>query len=363
MRLQKLGLKDYRNLCENTIEFCEGINVLFGENAQGKTNILEAIWHLTGARSFRGTKDKDLVFFGKNTASIQGEAEFRDFEKKIKIHINGGKRRCEVNGVNRGPAYTIIGLFRAVIFSPEHLLLVKGAPENRRKFIDAAICQIKPMYALTLSKFNKTLKHRNSLLKNTVNMPEWESVLEAWDRKLAEYAAGVIFERIKYTAQLKEKAKYYYKEVSGGEALEIEYKTFADFTGVKQNEIMEVIIKRLKETRKIDFIKGTTEVGPHRDEINIKIKEKSAKLFGSQGQQRSAAIALKLAEAAIAANFTGEAPVILLDDILSELDEKRQKQILNLTDGAQIFITGCERPKWNRNLKCFCVKNGKVFEE
>ena len=366
MRLQKLSFKDYRNLYENTLEFGAGVNMLYGENAQGKTNILEAVWLLTGARSFRGTKDRDLISFGKSSAYIFGEAELENIEKKIKISIKDGKRCSEVNGVNRGPAPAIIGLFKVVIFSPDHLFLVKGSPENRRKFIDAAICQIKPKYALLLSKFNKTLKQRNTLLKNIEIVPGFNSTLEVWDRKIAEYAALIILERINYSNKLKEKAKNYYAKISGGEILEVTYQTCADFTNLKQNEAAELLLKRIKETKKADLKRGTTEIGPHRDEIIINIQKNQAKLFASQGQQRSAAIALKLAEAEIAKNSTGEAPVILLDDILSELDEKRQKQILTLTSGSQIFITGCERPKWSsgeEDQKCFYVKNGKVFRE
>ncbi len=363
MRVKFLELKNYRNLGEESLEFSSGINVIYGENAQGKTNLLEAVWLLTGARSFRGSKDKNLVSFGEQAARISGKISSQERESEIKLTLKDGKRVAEVNGINRGAATSIIGFFKAVIFSPEHLLLIKGSPENRRKFIDAAICQMKPAYAVQLVRYNKTLRHRNFLLKSIQSAPALEETLEIWDKKLSEYAGVIIEERIKYTKEISRTAKQFYFEVSGGETLNLDYANCERFKDWSRDEIKEDFLRKLQETRKTDITRGITEVGPHRDEINISINGKSARLFGSQGQQRSAAIALKFSEAEIATKIAKEPPVILLDDILSELDEKRQNQLFNLAGGAQMLITGCVEPPIKSKYTGFLVQKGKVFAE
>lgn len=363
MRVNFLEFKNYRNLHEGTVEFSSGINVIYGENAQGKTNLLEAVWLLTGARSFRGSKDKDLVSFRADYTRINGAVEAEGRENEIKITLKDNKRMAEINEINRGVATNIIGFFKAVIFSPEHLSLIKGSPENRRKFIDAAICQMKPVYAVQLVKYNRTLKHRNFLLKSISHSPMLEDTLEIWDKKLAEYASVVIEERIKYTEEISKTAEKFYFEISGGETLKIDYASWEKFKGLTKNEIKEFFVKKLQGSRKEDIAKGITGSGPHRDEINISINGKPARLFGSQGQQRSAAICLKFSEAQIATKAAKEPPIILLDDILSELDEKRQNQLFKLAGEAQVLITGCIKPVMKLKHKNFFVEKGKIFTE
>lgn len=363
MRVRNISFKNYRNLHEDRLNFSKGINIIYGENAQGKTNILEAVWLLTGARAFRGTKDKDLISFGKEFASVKGVVDFKERENEIKIDFKDKKRTAEVNGINRGAATGIIGFFKAVIFSPEHLFLIKGGPENRRKFIDAAICQIKPSYTVQLIRYNKTLKHRNFLLKSIQSKPEFEDMLEIWDKKLSEYAGVIIKERLKYSGEVSNLAEKLYFEISNGEELKVNYAVQKEIKEMKTEEITEEYLKVLKETRKNDIFRGTTSQGPHRDEIDISINGKSARLFASQGQQRSAAIAMKLSEAEIAGKFAKEPPVILLDDILSELDERRQNQLFGLAGEAQMIITGCVKPKLKSKFKGFYVKDGRIFTE
>ena len=363
MRVNKLSLKNYRNLCEETVEFDEKINVICGENAQGKTNLIEALWLLTGARSFRGAKDKDLVMFGCDRTEVCGEIEFSDRKNEIEIKIAQGKRLATVNGINRGAAPAIIGLFKAVIFSPEHLTLIKGGPENRRKLIDAAICQLKPTYPALLVRYNKVLRQRNVLLKEMSWRPESADLLDVWDRKTADYAGEIVGERIKYVKMLSQRAKNLYEEISGGEMFEISYSAQDKLEKMSKKEIAEEILKKLTDARKTDVSRGFTSVGAHRDELNVKINGNSAKLFGSQGQQRSCVIALKLAEAGIIGKVTGETPVILLDDILSELDENRQMYMFRNVTESQTFITGCVRPKIDEKFRVFVVKNGKVSKE
>lgn len=363
MRVNKLDIKNYRNLSDETINFDEKINVICGENAQGKTNIIEAIWLLTGTRSFRGTKDRNLIMFGSNQSKVSGEIEFSDRAGEIEIHLSQTRRTASVNGINRGPAPSIIGLFKAVVFSPEHLSMIKGGPEYRRKLIDAAICQLKPTYPALLVRYNKVLRQRNVLLKDIMNCSCLEDMLDIWDKKASDYASSIICERIKYLKMLSCCAGNLYKELSGGEIFNISYSNQEILENMNKEEISENILKKMQNARKTDISRGFTSVGAHRDELTIKIDGKQAKIFGSQGQQRSAVIALKLAEAEIIGEVTGETPVILLDDILSELDENRQKYMFKNITKAQTIITGCIRPKIQEKCKIFTVKNGNIHIE
>lgn len=367
MKVRSLRIKNHRNLKDEYIEFGENFNVIYGDNAQGKTNILEAIWLLTGTRSFRGVRDNNLVMFGKESSEITADVEFEDRNGTIKIKISNGKRLAEVNGLNRGIATSIIGKFKAVIFYPEHLLLVKGGPENRRKLIDAAICQIKPSYTSLLVRYNKVLKNRNVLLKSMKGFSAtYSNNLDVWDYKSAEYAGLIIYERIKYVKLLNQKAKKLYYELSNGEDFEVKYSCQDKFEELSPKEIAYNLLKQIKSTRNCDIKRGFTSTGAHRDELYIKINGEYAKMFGSQGQQRSAVISLKLAESEIISDLTMQTPVILLDDILSELDEKRQKYLFNNAVGAQIILTGCTKPRidcrHDKKCKIFYVK-GKNFED
>ena len=373
MRVHSLRIKNHRNLKDEYIEFSKNFNVIYGDNAQGKTNILEAVWLLTGARSFRGVKDNNLIMFGEENSEITADIDFEDRNNTIKIKISNGKRTAEINGLNRGLATSIIGKFKAVIFYPEHLLLIKGGPENRRKLIDAAVCQIKPSYTNLLVRYNKALRNRNALLKNIKTFSgDYSKSLDIWDYKTAEYSGMIIYERIKYIKLLNQKAKKLYYELSSGEDFEVKYSSQDKFYELSHKEIFEDLLKQIRNARNIDINRGFTSIGAHRDELYIKINDEHAKLFGSQGQQRSAVISLKLAEAEIIRDLTMQMPVILLDDILSELDEKRQKYLFNNTIGAQTILTGCIKPKidceYDKKCKIFHVKgsNGKdkkIFAE
>lgn len=363
MRVCDVWVKNYRNLKSEHIEFSERFNVIYGENAQGKTNIIEAIWLLTGTRSFRGAKDKDLVAFGENFAEVTGKIFCGERDNAVKIKIADGKRIAQINGLDRGAAPSIIGTFKMVIFSPEHLSLVKGGPENRRKFIDAAICQLKPTYPALLVRYNKTLRQRNALLKDISRGLQHEYCIDIWDVKLSEYAGAIISERKKYVDALNKNANLLYNGLSGGEVFEIKYSEDKNFYLKNTKEISEIILNSLKNHRNSDIARGFTSIGPHRDDLHMEINGKSAKEFGSQGQQRSAVIALKLAEAEIVGQNTGEMPIILLDDILSELDEKRQEYLFRNTVKAQVIITGCVKPRIINNCRCFEVNNGRILSE
>lgn len=358
MNVKKIFFKDYRNLKNAEINPCKGLNVICGNNAQGKTNFLEAIWIFTGGRSFRGSKDKELTTFGKKVSQLKLQVNSFDREQLLKIDINSGKRFVEINKVPQQTASSLIGYLCAVVFSPVHMALIKDGPRVRRKFLDTAICQLKSNYVSHLIKYNHVLNQRNILLRNLRKSKNLIDTLDIWDETLADYGSEIIEQRSFYVKRLKNLAKHFYSGLSSEkEALDLNYKTFTleeDFQN--KNQIKEDFIQKIKESREDDITLGFTTKGPHRDDIDIRINNRSARLFSSQGQQRSAVLAMKLAEAELVRQLIGEMPIILLDDVLSELDLDRQRYLLNSISKEQVFITCCE-PEFTKWLS-----NGQIFE-
>jgi len=330
--IQHLEVKNYRNLQHGVIIPQNGINIIYGKNAQGKTNLLEAVWLFTGGRSFRGAKDTDLVLHGENRAEINLDFFSGERGQTAQIFIENGRRNAVLNGVAQKSASGLIGKFFSVVFSPEHIALVREGPSLRRDFTDAALCQIRPGYAALLSRYNHTLVQRNPLLKDIPRHAELMDTLEIWDEKLAAYGETVVRGRMEYIESIREPVKEIYAGISNHEeAIDLKYQKSA-----------EDLKQALKAARREDVAAGHTSVGPHRDDIDITIDRQSARAFGSQGQKRSAVLALKLAEAELLFRRTGERPVILLDDVMSELDSGRQDYLLNHLNSCQVFITCCE---------------------
>lgn len=362
MNVQHLSVKNFRNIENIEISPSDEINIIYGENAQGKTNLLESIWLFTGCRSFRSAKDKDLISFGskKSLLSMDFFAEDRDQYAEIEI---GDKRSFVLNGVKMKSASKMMGNFLAVVFSPVHLSLVKDGPYERRRFLDIAISQLKPNYALTLAQYNKALSQRNILLKDIQLHSELYDTLDIWEDRIAFFASEIVRQRIGYINKLGEYTEEIYDGLSSSrEKLEIAYSQSTVIAGNNKQELYENIKNQLYQSRKNDLITGFTSVGPHRDDLSIKIDSLSARSYGSQGQQRSAALALKLGEAAVIKGFSEQQPVALLDDVMSELDTGRQNYILNHIKNWQVFITCCD-PSTVKNLKAgsaFEVSCGKV---
>lgn len=358
MKVKQISFKDYRNLKNAKVEPCSGVNVICGDNAQGKTNFLEAIWLFTGGKSFRGAKDKEIIKFGETKTSLEMLAEGFLRDQLLNICIEKGKRQVTVNRVEQKKASELIGRFCAVIFSPVHLSLVKDGPGVRRKFLDAAICQIQPRYISYFFKYNHVLNQRNSLLRHIKKNKNLKDTLDIWEDKLAEYGAEIIFRRFFYVEELKEHAANFYSGLScEKETLLLQYKTLTTNEFFEKKDcIKEDFKKKLKKSREEDIFSGFTTKGPHRDDIEIKINNKSARMFASQGQQRSIVLAMKLAEAEIVQKKINESPVILLDDVLSELDFGRQNYLLNSILEKQVFITCCEKDITKK------ISVGKVFE-
>lgn len=350
MNVTKLEIASFRNIRQEIVVPCDSVNIIFGDNAQGKTNLLESIWLFTGCRSFRGSKDSELVNFDSPKSVLSLDYFGYDRDQNLYLEIEKG-RKFMLNGVKQSSASKIMGEFLAVIFSPVHLSLVKDGPYERRKFLDIAISQLKPKYAKALSQYNKALMQRNILLKDIAFHSELYDTLDVWEERIAFYACEIIRQRIGYVKKLSVFASEIYEGISSKkEKLEIEYKQQCPAYGSDREELYENIKKLLFASRKSDIASGFTSVGPHRDDLLIKIDSLSARSYGSQGQQRSAALALKLGEAAVIKAFSNEQPVALLDDVMSELDVSRQNYILNHIKNWQVFITCCD-PNSVKNLK------------
>ena len=364
MNVKSLELQAFRNIGLLRMEPCEGVNVIWGSNAQGKTNLLEALWMFTGCKSFRTVRDRELVSFGSRAAFLDLEyfAAGRDQTMSLEIEKT---RVFSQNGIRRGAGSKVIGEIQAVIFSPSHLNLVKGGPGERRRFLDIAISQLKPKYASVLMHYNKALAQRNALLKDLAFRPELADTLDAWEDRLAHYATEIIRQRMGYVALVSEEAAGIYSGISSyRESFSVAYRQAVEIAGESKDEMTENGRRLLRSHREADVAAGFTTVGPHRDDLSITIDDLSARLYGSQGQQRSASLALKLGEAAVIRSFSGQQPIALLDDVMSELDPERQNYIFNHIKDWQVFITCCDpgSVKILRDGKKFHVINGTIAE-
>lgn len=360
MYVESLWLKNFRNADESEISFDKGINVICGSNAAGKTNILEAVFYFAAGKSFRNCKDRELISFGCDKGLISIGFTSGNVKKKMSATLSKGGRRVIKLGESaplRLAEY--IGQFRAVIFTPDHLSLVKGSPENRRRFLDLAICQSFPRYAPTLSEYNRIIAQKNALLKRGNVQNE---LLEVYNERLATLAAIITVNRKKYIARLEEEAKRFLLDMSDGkEELTLNYSSQGN--GETQEEIRENYKKLFAEKMETEKEKFLSVYGTHKDDFLVYINKKSAKMYGSQGQQRSIVLALKLAEGELSAKLTGEYPVFLLDDILSELDKDRKNYILSRITDRQVIITGCESEVFEKGSgKRIFVKSGEVTE-
>ena len=347
----------FRNLKKGEISFCDGINVIYGENAQGKTNILEAIWLFTGARSFRGARESEIIAYENDCAEIKMTffAEKREQNAEIRF---GKDKDAFLNGVKKGSPSKFGGVIKGVIFSPDHLSLIKSGPSERRSFIDIAITQLNPQYSSLLNRYNRAVTQRNSILKDIRFHSGLDEMLDAYEQQLALLGAKIVRYRKRYVELICQEVPKIFEGLSAGkERIEISY--------VSAAEDEEGLVKLLKESRKEDSLTATTSVGPHRDDIEVLINGRSARRFGSQGQQRSCVLMLKLCEAEILYKNGGEQPIILLDDVMSELDEQRQDYILNHLSGRQVFITCCDKNSIDRMRRgrSFEIKDGEIFAD
>jgi len=325
-------LADYRNYESLELKFDKGTNILFGDNAQGKTNILEAIYVAATTKSHKGSKDKEIVNFDKDEAHIRTYVEKDNIETRVDMHLRKSKSKgIAVDGQKLKKAADLLGLCNVVFFSPEDLGIIKNGPAERRRFIDMELCQLDNIYLYNLNNYNKIVNQRNKLLKDMFMNPDLRETLNIWDMQLVSYGTKIIERRNLFVDQLNEIIYDIHKKLSGDrEELKIVYEPNVEAEDFERN---------MRISRDRDIKAKMTTVGPHRDDFSILVGGIDIRKFGSQGQQRTAALSLKLAEIELVKRITKDNPVLLLDDVLSELDSNRQNYLLNSIGDIQTIIT------------------------
>jgi DNA replication and repair protein RecF len=356
MEIERYSAENYRNIDKTEFMPSPGINVIYGENGQGKTNIIESIWLYTGCQSFRTRKCNELVKENKPFAKTEIDFFARGRTQNAQMTIDT-KRQVRLNGISQETPRKLLGEFQAVVFSPSSLSVIKDGPSEKRRFLDIAISLLKPNYACLLSRYIKAMAHRNALLKQLSEKRGSGDLLEPWDEELSRIGAKILVYRYKYIEQLSVIATDIYAGISSGkETLDIGYiQSFKSEAG-NEKEIQAEMISVLEKNRQTDIRRQITCAGPHKDDILFDINGLNGRSYGSQGQQRSCALALKLGEAAVLRESSGEQPVALLDDVMSELDSSRQRFLLDYLEGWQVFITCCDPSILSR------VNTGKIFE-
>lgn len=332
MFIKSIDLVDYRNYEHIHIDLDKGVNIFYGDNANGKTNILESIYLCGTTRSHRGSKDKEIINFNKEESHIRLLFEKSEIDYQIDMHLRKDKSKgIAVNGVKLKKAAELLGILNIILFSPEDLSIIKNGPSDRRKFIDTELCQLDKVYLYNLTNYNKIVNQRNNLLKDIGFHPELKDTLDVWDSQLITLGKKIIERREKFIDELNEIILDIHKNLSGKkEELFIKYEPNINIDNYEE----KLLINRDK-----DIKYKITSVGPHRDDFDFYINNNDAKKYGSQGQQRTVALSLKLAEIKLVENLTGNTPVLLLDDVLSELDSNRQNFLLNSIGNIQTIIT------------------------
>ena len=344
MIIKKFRAEGFRNIDGCDIEFSPGVNLLHGNNAQGKTNCIEGIYVFSRGKSFRAREDSELVGFGKDGFRLYIEYETEGGVKTLEYALFGRDRLRKKNGYKISKVSDMIGSFRSVLFYPDDLKLVKGGPDERRGFLNVALSQCYPSYIKYYSDYKKALENRNCLLKlASKNIYTDEREIESWSQSMAEYASYIYLMREEYLERLSRHAKIIMHDISESlEELSLEYESDIP-TGLRDRAVIkEEYIKVFSENLVRECAAGVSLYGPHRDDVKICINERDARTFASQGQQRSVVLSLKLAEGEVIRELFGEYPVFLFDDVLSELDEKRRGYVLSGTKDKQVIITSCE---------------------
>ena len=367
MQINKLTLRGFRNYREQTLTFDPTCNVIHGENAQGKTNLLEAVVYLSCGRSPRTRADRELIGFESPQAFLRGEIFSREREFVTEITLQAGRRRkMTVNGVAAKNASELSDVLHTVFFSPEDLFIIREGAAARRKFMDQSLCQLRPRYAETLGEYHRLYEHKTRILRDSEENPSLLQMLPEFNEQMCRMGAVLIHYRAQYCRSLQSFAAPAHADCSGGrESLALRYetvKTVADpFASVE--EIVKALRAHQESHYRAELASGLCLSGPHKDDFLVEVNGRSARQFCSQGQVRTAALALKLADREIHRSAVGEYPVMLLDDVLSELDPKRQEYVLNRISGGQVFITCCENDRLDRLQagRLFHIRNGEVL--
>ncbi len=357
MIIKSLELADFRNYEELNISFDKGTNILYGDNAQGKTNILEAIYVSATTKSHKGSKDKEIINFNKEEAHIRTYLEKEGVECRVDMHLRKNKSKgIAIDGQKIKKAADLLGLLNVVFFSPEDLSIIKNGPSERRRFADMELCQLDSFYLYNLNHYNKIVNQRNKLLKDMYFNPGLKETLNIWDSQLISFGSKIIERRKLFTEQLCEIISDIHNKLSGGkENLIIKY---------EPDVAIENFEEKMKESQEKDIRSKITSVGPHRDDFSFIVNGIDIRKYGSQGQQRTAALSLKLSEIELVKKMTKDTPVLLLDDVLSELDSNRQNYLLGSLGDIQTIITCTGLDEFVNNRfeinKIFKVTNGVV---
>jgi DNA replication and repair protein RecF len=371
LELQSLRLVNYRNYTDLTLNFSDGVNVFLGENAQGKTNLLESIYVLALARSHRTSSDKDLIRWQEKEATISGRVKKNISDTPLSLHFSNKGKKARVNHLEQSKLSQYIGQLNVILFAPEDLELVKGAPSVRRRFIDMEFGQMNPLYLYNTTQYRRILKERNAYLKRLQMKQTTDTIfLDVLTEQLVDIGSQVLLARQTFLERLEVAAQPIHAEISNKrETLTLRYQTSIDFEkGTDLATIKAVFEQTLKKQQTREIMQGSTLVGPHRDDIQFIVNDNDVAVFGSQGQQRTTALAIKLAEIDLMQQETGEYPILLLDDVLSELDANRQTHLLlAIQDKVQTFITAPTLSDVARQLihapKVFHVKQGEIVLE
>ena len=366
MVVNELFLDGFRNYGVETVHFGNGVNVITGSNAQGKTNLIEAIHYLAVGRSFRLSADKELISFNRERACIKANVISAQREQVLEARLFRGRRReFYANGVKLKKAAELAGRLSVVLFGPDDLNIIKDGAAVRRKLMDQCLSQLRPGYLAALIEFNKLFEHKTRIVRDYQDKPSMLDLLDDYDIRLAQQSARLIYYRSAFAAILSEKAACIHNEFSGGaESLAINYKTVGgmDPAGKKPEQILPELLEHQKSHRQAELKTGMCLSGAHKDDLDIEIEGVSARKFASQGQARTASVSIKLAERDIHYSDRGEYPVLLLDDVLSELDAERQSFILKRITDGQVIITCCDdaaMPTGNGG-ETLRIKNGKL---
>lgn len=365
MKVTQIQVSNYRNLQPQTILPNGGLNVFVGDNAQGKTNLVESVYLCCIGKSPRTDRDKNLVAWGKDKAYVKISYVCRYGEGEISITLSTTeKKKISVNGVPIAKTGELMGYLNAIYFSPNEIRIISQSPAERRRFLDIDLCQTDKNYFYSLLRYNKALAQRNNALKQALNLNDAKDAVFAWNQLMAEEGARIVVKRRAFCEQLKELAKVSHTKLTGGENLELRYVTQLQGGGVA--EIVANFLEMLDSNLEKDFETRHTNVGCQRDDIVIKIDGVDVRNFGSQGQLRTTALSLKLAELSIFKNLIGEYPILILDDVLSELDAERQKRLLNFDSELQILLTSAtdvSQKLLAEDCKIFEIKDGMCREK
>ena len=365
MRLDTLSLRGFRNYAQADLEFAPGVNLIVGDNAQGKTNLLEAIAYLGSGKSFRAQKTAELIRFGADFGEISGSVFSQEREQSLRFVLFPGSRPRQIfrNGAKKKALSDLTGVLPTVLFCPEDLMILKMGASQRRRFGDSGLCQLRPNYDAALTEYHRILDQKSRILKDHFENPGILEILPEFNTRLCQVGALLISYRARYYDALGKAAAVYHNQFSGGaEEFRLQYKTVSTVTDpfAPVSKLTENLLEHQSRHHRAELETGQCLTGPHKDDFTVTLSGIDLKAYGSQGQTRTAAISLKLAQRELMGREWGEEPVLLLDDVLSELDPGRQDFVLNQISSGQVFITCCEEGRFTKLGKTISIKNGSV---